>query len=185
MKRLVTALMLLGALAGAETLSVSLGQIACIQSEGYSRLLAQFDLSVIPESSYVHYAEIVAPCAIAETVAIETRRITTPWSRMMVRWDHPWRKPGGDYDTTRNAVFAYIAGQHNGLSMDVTEHVRDWLRYGHSHNYGLLFRNGITRDPGFKKVQGLSGVLANARIRVIFRRPSERDEGRGNAGTDD
>jgi hypothetical protein len=185
MKRLVTALVLLAALAGAETLSVSLGQIACIQSEGYGRLLTQFDLSAIPESSYVYYAEIVAPCAIAETVAIETRRITTPWSRMTVQWNYPWRKSGGDYDTTKSAMFVYIAGRHNGLALDVTEQVRDWLRYGHSRNYGLLFRKGITREPGFKKVQGLTSVLANARVRVIFRRTLARDEGKGSTGTRD
>lgn len=171
MKRFVAALILLAAFAGADTLSVPLGKIACIQNEGYTRLLAKFDLSAIPESSYIYYAQIVAPCNIAETVAIETRRITTLWSRENVRWDYPWRKQGGDFDTTRSAMFAYIAGRHDHLAIDVTHYVRDWLRVGYSSNLGLLFRKGITREPGFRQYQGLSGVLAKARVRVIYRKP--------------
>jgi hypothetical protein len=169
MKRLVAALTLLAALAGADTLSVPIGPITCIQKDGYARLLARFDLSALSESSYVYYAQIVVPCNIADTVTIETRRITTPWVRENVRWDYPWRKHGGDYDTTSTAMFVYLAGKHKSLAMDVTYFVRDWLRLGHGHNFGLLFRKGITREPGFRKFQGLSDVLANARIRVIYR----------------
>jgi len=174
MKRFVTALLLLAALAGADTLSVPLGPITCIQKDGYARLLARFDLSALRESSYVYYAQIVAPCNIAETVAIETRRITSPWSRENVRWDYPWRKHGGDYDTTSSAMFVYIPGRHKSLSMDVTYQVRDWLRMGHGHNFGLLFRKGITREAGFRKFDGLSEVLANARIRIIYRATEKR-----------
>ena len=175
MKRLVTLLILLAAVAWADTLSVPLGKIACIQNEGYARLLAKFDLSAIPESSHIYYAQIVAPCNIAETVAIETRRITTLWSRENVRWDYPWRKQGGDFDTSRSAMFAYIAGRHDHLAIDVTHYVRDWLRVGYSSNFGLLFRKGITREPGFRQFQGLSDVLAKARIRAIYRKPDKHD----------
>jgi hypothetical protein len=175
MKRLVTALILLAAAAGADTLSVPLGPIDCIQKDGYARLLARFDLSALRESSYVYYAQIVAPCNIAETVAIETRRITSPWPRKHVRWDYPWRKHGGDYDTTSSAMFVYLGGRHQSLAMDVTYYVRDWLRLGHGQNFGLLFRKGITRELGFRKFQGLSGVLANARIRVIYRATTKPD----------
>jgi hypothetical protein len=169
MKRTVTALLLLTALAGAvDTLSVPIGPIACIQKDGFARLLARFDLSALPESSYVYYAQIVGPCDIAETTAIETRRLTTPWSRENVRWDYPWRKRGGDYDTTSTALFVYIAGRHKSLAMDVTYHVRDWLRQGHGHN-GLLFKDGVTREVGFRRFQGLSEVLAKARLSVIYR----------------
>jgi hypothetical protein len=169
MKRFVTALLLLAALAGADTLSVPLGPIACIQKDGYARLLARFDLSALSESSYVYYAQIVAPCDIAETLAIETRRVTTPWSRENVRWDYPWRKHGGDYDTTSSAMFVYIPGRHKSLAMDVTYQVRDWLRLGRDYNCGLLFKDGLTREPGFRKFDGLSEVLAKARIRIIYR----------------
>jgi len=173
MRRMVTALLLLAALAGAvDTLSVSIGPIACIQKDGLARLLARFDLSALSESSYVYYAQIVVPCDIAETTAIETRRLTTPWSRENVRWDYPWRKRGGDYDTTSTALFVYIAGRHKSLAMDVTQHVRDWLRLGHGHNYGLLFKDGMTREVGFRRFQGLSEVLAKARLRVVYRAAS-------------
>jgi hypothetical protein len=185
MKRLVTALAMLAALAGADTLSVPLGRIDCIQNEGYSRLLARFDLSAIPESSHIYYAQIVAPCNIAETLVVETRRITTLWSREDVRWDYPWRKQGGDYDTTRSAMFAYIPGRHNCLAMDVTHYVREWLRTGLSQNHGLLFRRGITREPGFNRHQGLSEVLAKARVRVIYRKPDKHDaNGTGKPSSD-
>jgi len=172
MKRIVTALLLLAALVGAvDTLSVPLGPIACIQQDAYARLLARFDLSALPESSYVYYAQIVGSCNIAETVAVETRRVTTPWSRENVRWDYPWRKRGGDYDTARTALFFYIPGRHKSLAMDVTYFVRDWLRLGRGYNYGLLFKDGMTRKVGFREYQGLSEALAKARVRVIYRPP--------------
>jgi|WetSurMetagenome_2_1015567.scaffolds.fasta_scaffold152917_2 hypothetical protein len=176
MRRLVGALILLAALAGADTLSVPLGRIACIQSGGYARLLAQFDLSALGESSYVYYAEIVAPCRTAETLAIETRRVTTPWVHETVRWDFPWRKHGGDFDTTRSALFLYIAGRHNSLAMDVTRYVRDWLHLERGSNQGLLFSEGIKRESGFRRYNGLQEALENARIRVIYRAPAKQDK---------
>jgi len=49
MKRIVTALLLLTALAGAvDTLSVPIGPVTCIQKDGLARLLARFDLSALP-----------------------------------------------------------------------------------------------------------------------------------------
>lgn len=175
MKRLLTALAVVATLAAADTLSVPLGRIACIRNGDYARLLARFDLSAMPESSHIYYAQIVAPCEVAETIAIETRRVTTPWSHDNVRWDYPWRKQGGDFDTTRSVVFTYLAGRHKQLSIDVTHYVRNWLSHGYSGNNGLLFRNAISREPGFGQFQGLSQVLEKARIRVIFRKPYKHD----------
>jgi hypothetical protein len=175
MKRLLVILGVLAALAGADTLSVPLGNVSCIRNGDYGRLLVRFDLSAIPESSHVYYAQIVAPCEIAETLVIETRRITTLWSRENVRWDYPWRKQGGDFDTTRSAVSSYLAGRHKHLAIDVTHYVRNWLRHGFSGNHGLLFRDAISREPGFRQYQGLSDVLAKARIRVIYRKPDKHD----------
>ena len=47
--------------------------------------------------------------------------------------------------------------------------MRDWLRLGHGYNYGLLFKDGMTREVGFRRFHGLSEVLAKARLRVIYR----------------
>ena len=72
-------------------------------------------------------------------------------------------------------MFAYIAGRHDRLAIDITHYVREWQRARHSSNFGLLFRKGITREPGFNRHQGLSGALAKARVRVIYRKPDKHD----------
>ena len=177
MQRILAVCFVLVALAGADTLSVSLGQIACIQNrEQYGRLLVQFDLSAIPESSFVYYAEILAPCEIADTIAVEARRVTRDWGRSNVRWDYPWRRPGGDFDTTATALHVFVPGRHRNLALNITRYVRHWIDNGHTGSYGLLFRKGMTREPGFVKIQRMSGVLSRARVRVIYRRPRRRGD---------
>jgi|GEM_PF-3345945 len=96
-----------------------------------------------------------------------------PARRRCLYWDEVVRK--NPEDDPILAYLAYIAGRHDRLAIDITHYVREWQRARHSSNFGLLFRKGITREPGFNRHQGLSGALAKARVRVIYRKPDKHD----------
>jgi hypothetical protein len=176
MKRIGIAALLLIAMAAADSLSVPLGDVAFIRTKEHGRLLASFDLTEIPESSYIYYAEILTPCNLNEQVSLECRRITRGWTRGAVTWVYPWRTPGGDFDSTSTALYTFVPGRHKALALDITRYVQHWVSNGHMLSYGLLFTKGLSKEPGFKKLEMVAEALKKARVRVIYRRPVKQTD---------
>lgn len=178
MKKVGMLLILLAALAAADTLSLAVGKAEVIAESGYSRLLVRFDVSQIPESSRVFFAQVFAPVQLVDTFDLDVRKVRTPWNRGHTDWFHPWHNPGGDYDTTAPGLFSYRYGLHRVVAIDITPAVQDWVNG--ASNYGLLFKPAFTDQPGFVRVQGPLQTLADARVRVFFyvtRTPKPKDWG--------
>jgi hypothetical protein len=166
MKKIVTLLAFTVALCAADTLSVSIGATDVITKSGYTRLLVRFDLSQIPESSRVCFAQLFAPIQPIDSFDLDVRRVTTPWARGHVTWTRPWHNPGGDFDTVMPGLFSYRYGFHRGITVDITPTVQWWVNG--ASNCGLLLRPAFGAQVGFIRLQGPLQTLANARIRVLY-----------------
>jgi len=155
----------------ADTLSLSISQIATISNNGINRILLRFNTDVF-HNTQVDYAEIVIPHFLTSgKMIIEGYRLTTNWSQTAVNWNS-FNRPGGDYDTITRTRYTTSASVNLPVILDITEFVQNWVNNG--NNCGILLKRPYYEGNGFRnEVTLLRNTLANARIRIFFARLEE------------
>ena len=155
----------------ADTLSLSISQIATISNNGTNRILLRFNVSSL-NNNQVDYAEIVIPHFLTTgKMVIEGYRLTTNWNPTTVNWNS-FNRPGGDYDTITRARYTTSASVNLPVILDITEFVKNWVNNG--NNCGILLKRPYYEGNGFRnEVTLLRNTLANARIRIFFARLEE------------
>jgi hypothetical protein len=105
------------------------------------------------------------------TVVFDVRRITTEWEPDGASWIQPWRNPGGDFDSTHQALYALPPGDTTQVSLDVTSIVRAWQG---GDNFGLLLKRPNYEGGGFRG-EGvlLRKAITTARLKLYFTRLKE------------
>jgi hypothetical protein len=158
-------------LAQADTLNLSISQIATISNNGINRILLRFNTSVL-NNNQVDYAEIIIPHFLTTgKMIIEGHRLTTNWNSTSVNWNS-FNRPGGDYDTITHTRYTTSASVNLPVILDITEFVKNWLNNG--NNYGILLKRPFYEGNGFRnEVTLLRNTLANARVRIYFARTEE------------
>lgn len=155
----------------ADTLSLSIGQIATISNNSINRVLLRFDVSSF-SNTQVDYAEIVIPHFLSSgKMVIEGYRLITNWNSTTVNWNS-FNRPGGDYDTITRTRYTTSASVNLPVILDITEFVKHWVNNG--NNCGILLKRPYYEGNGFRnEVTLLRNTLANARIRIFFARTEE------------
>jgi len=131
------------------------------------RLLFKIDISGLPLSIAVDYAEVVIPeeNIPMDTIMIQYSPITTYWNIENISWFNPWQTPGGDFDQEKTSVYALYREVERDVSLDITSLIREW-HSGERGNYGILIKN-LEGEFG-PEVQLLENAFSNAYVRVLF-----------------
>ncbi len=111
-----------------------------------TRLLLFFELpsEVMNPKEIVDFALLKCKAEVSGSFAgqIEIFPVTTQWAdRSDISWNDPWEVSGGDYSSeymTSNFLLKSSVGE-KGISIDVTEIVRDW-QSGNMSNRGVILK---------------------------------------------
>lgn len=134
---------------------VKTAEISDPAERGDIRLLLFFELpsEVLNSNAIVDFALLKCEAEISGSFAgqIEIFPVTTSWhDRSDVSWNDPWENSGGDYSEeylTSNFMLKSDIGKR-GISIDVTEMVRDW-QSGKISNKGIIIKvacDGLAED---------------------------------------
>jgi len=172
---LLGAALLLVSVAAADTLSVRPGDVAYIagplRGQTRGRLLINVTLPEILQQARIDFAKLEFPAVtIPDTTfafTLEVYAVTTAWQRATVRWDYPWRRLGGDFDSVRLARFTTTTSDRHPVVLDLTQTVKRWQSGG--SNFGLIFKRPDYEGGGFGIEGGLlRQVLNSARVKFYF-----------------
>jgi len=161
--------------ATADTMSIDIGEYAYIagpvRGETRGRALLAFSLPQAVQQSRIDCAMLQCPSILIPdtgfTFAVDAYRVTTPWERNTARWDYPWRRPGGDFDSVRACRFPTATTDSHPIVLDITEVVKQW-QSGRA-NCGLILKRPDYEGGGFS-LEGLPlrQVLDHARVKFYF-----------------
>lgn len=172
---LVVVAVLLFGIAQADTLSVRLNQIAAIsgtiKGQERARVVLSFPLPERVLGSRIDFVKLEFPAVLRTDTnyryTIEGYRITTRWEERRVTWNSPWRRPGGDFDSSRICWFTTATSDSHPVVLDITNAVKDWQANG--NNFGLLLKRPEYEGGGFwTEIEGLRGALNSARVKFYF-----------------
>jgi len=158
----------------ADTLSVPVDNAVIISGridgKDRSRILLKFTMPETLRSASVDHAGIIFdnPAKLMrKNVTIHARPITTAWDPDNVRWDYPWLRPGGDFDSTQ--LYSYSLRQEDSLRamLDFTDDVHSW-QSGRDYN-GTIIMRPAREGGGFgAEVHLLRALLQQTRVRFYF-----------------
>jgi hypothetical protein len=176
---LLGAVVLLVSAASADTLSVGLRDVAYIagplRGETRGRLLFNVTLPDTVRQARIDFAKLTFPAALIRDTSfaftLEAYVVATAWQGATVRWDFPWRSPGGDFDSARISRFATASADSHPIVLNVSRAVEQW-QSGRG-NFGLLLKRPDYEGGGFG-IEGLPlrELLGLARVKFYFVRPT-------------
>jgi hypothetical protein len=144
------------------------------QSAAEVRSLMRFELpeglaGVTVEFAVVEFRAAVSGSGEAGVLTLDVFPMTREWSGDAVAWGEGWDTPGGDFDTTRHAVWTAAAGPSSVVRFDATEMVAGWVS-GEHPNFGLLVRSA-PGEAGTAQPADAGGERSGPALTVWYTKP--------------
>jgi hypothetical protein len=172
---LMMVMLVLTASLSAETLSVALNRAAVIsgmiRGKQRARVLVPLPIPDDVAGAEIDFALIHFPAFILPDTSVPLRLqalpVATPWDSGTVSWTHPWRNAGGDFDSTRPASYALVAGDNHRVALDVTECLQG-IQNGET-NCGLVLLRPRAEGGGFGlELANFRNALRQARLKFYY-----------------
>jgi len=172
---LMMVMLMLTASLSAETLSVALSRavVICgsIQERQAARVLVPLPIPDDIAGAKIDFALVHFPAFILPDTSAPLRfqalPVTTPWDSGTVSWTYPWRNVGGDFDSTRPASYAIMAGDNHRVALDVTECLQG-IQNGET-NCGLILLRPRAEGGGFGlELSNFRNALRQARLKFYY-----------------